>query len=143
MNPSIGKMDSTRPSLPRRTGHIKQEKNIGPGHKWILNIEPKGNWAIHSQFSLSASAVMSHSSPLRRRKTKMWIKRKVSSHSFLGHGRTGTHFRGIIHFGQRWLVHLQREGIIAQTGLPLVNKHIITYLTYAHSCMINSSSNIP
>lgn len=41
-------------------------------------------------------------------------------------------------FGQRELAPLQRGGIIAQTRLLLVNKHFITYLTYAHSCMLNS-----
>lgn len=82
MNPGIGKMDNIRPSLPRGMGHVKEETNTGPEDRPVLKREPKGDWAIHSQFSFPASAVMSLLF-LKKRRTRIWIRRKVSSHSLL------------------------------------------------------------
>lgn len=38
---------------------MKEETNTGPEDRLVLKREPKGDWAIHSQFSFPASAVMS------------------------------------------------------------------------------------
>ena len=114
--------------------HEGGDKSWSRGQASLVK-RPKGDWAIHSQFSFTASPV----TPLPYGREIQDMDKEKSFFPFftlLGHGGTGTHFRGIIIcFGPEriWPFAEKRNNCS-----NLVNKHIITYFTYAHSCMLNS-----
>lgn len=106
---------------------MKEETNTGPEDRPVLKREPKGDWAIHSQFSFPASAVMSLLF-LKEEENKDMDKEKSFFPFFtlLGHGRTGTQFRGIICFWPERIGPFTEKRNNCSNQLPFVGKHIST-----------------
>ena len=87
------------------TSNIWEGTHEGGDKSWSrgqasLVKRPKGDWAIHSQFSFTASPV----TLLPQGREIQDMDKEKSFFPFftlLGHGGTGTHFRGIICFGPK------------------------------------------